>query len=77
MESTALAMNDMAVMTVEQVMAFLNLKKPTVYLATCKGRIPVAFRKGRRIFILRSEVDRYIAARQLKTTINSNKKNAV
>lgn len=55
-------------LNVEQLMQYLPWKpaRPTVYLATCKGHIPTALRKGRRIFFLKSSIDKYIAERTCK-----------
>ena len=55
-------------LNIEQLMEYLPWKpaKPTIYLATCKGRIPGSFRKGRRLFFMKSSIDNYIAERACK-----------
>lgn len=58
------------VMTVEQVAAYLQLNKLTVYKFVRDGRIP-ASRVGRALRVLREDVDRFLLAHRVPSTVGA------
>lgn len=58
------------VMTVEQVAAYLQLNRLTVYKFVRDGRIP-ASRVGRSLRVLREDVDRFLLAHRVPSTVRA------